>query len=183
MSKVRVETKPGTQTTAIVVDTNPKFDWLAALLSSIIAAALFLASQMILGSLFFGVTAWEPLRMIGAMALGQEVLLQTSVGASVILAGVGILLVASIIYGIIGLGILRPIYPLTAIIAVGVYGLILYGVDFYGWSALFPWFASYRNWAIVAGHIIFGVALGISYMSLKRTRVYVDETIPSASGI
>ena len=41
-------------------------------------------------------------------------------------------------------------------------GLALYVVNFYGFSAIFPWFAMARNTVSIMSQIAFGMALGLS---------------------
>ena len=41
-------------------------------------------------------------------------------------------------------------------------GLALYVVGFYGFTAIFPWFAMARNMITIVSHIAFGMVLGLS---------------------
>jgi hypothetical protein len=45
----------------------------------------------------------------------------------------------------------------------------LYLINFYGFTAVFPWFAMARNWVSVFAHIIFGAVAGLAYNRIERT--------------
>lgn len=42
-------------------------------------------------------------------------------------------------------------------------GLCLYGVNMYGWTIAFPWFAASRDWITAVSHAAFGVAAAGAY--------------------
>ena len=43
-------------------------------------------------------------------------------------------------------------------LAVGAaFGLAPYLINFYGMTALFPWFANARNWVSIFAHVMFGL--------------------------
>jgi hypothetical protein len=56
----------------------------------------------------------------------------------------------------------------AAMLAGAVFGLLLYLLNFYIISALFPWFADMRSWATLIAHLIFGMAASLMYMKLER---------------
>ena len=47
-----------------------------------------------------------------------------------------------------------------------VFGLLLYVVNFYGFTAIFPWFAMAQNWVSIFSHIMFGVIAGWAYKGI-----------------
>lgn len=54
--------------------------------------------------------------------------------------------------------------PPGAAVAIGIgFGLTLYVVNFYGFTALFPWFAMARNWVSIVSHAVFGLAAAWAY--------------------
>lgn len=54
-------------------------------------------------------------------------------------------------------------------IAVGaVFGILVYVINFYGFTALFPWFENARNWITIVSHLVFGAVAGGSYVALGR---------------
>ncbi|WP_211228795.1 MULTISPECIES: SRPBCC family protein [Pseudomonas] len=77
-----------------------------------------------------------------------------------------ILMVATLIH--FGLSILyaaiamlfayRPTTP-VALVAGGLYGVLLYGLNLYAFTALYPWFTQVRGWDTLLTHVFFGMAL------------------------
>jgi hypothetical protein len=49
--------------------------------------------------------------------------------------------------------------------------VLLYVVNFYGFTALFPWFAMARNWVSIVAHAVFGFAAAWVYEAFARRRV------------
>lgn len=57
-----------------------------------------------------------------------------------------------------------------AAISIGaIFGLVLYLVNFYLFTAVFPWFAMARNWISVFSHIAFGLLAGWVYVAVRRS--------------
>lgn len=55
--------------------------------------------------------------------------------------------------------------PLTAGLA---FGLLLYGVNMYGFTLLMPWFALVRDGITIAAHAVFGLCLGLAVRANTR---------------
>jgi hypothetical protein len=47
--------------------------------------------------------------------------------------------------------------------------LVIYFVNFYGFAAIWPWFAQARNWVSILSHITFGVVLAWSYKAIAHS--------------
>jgi hypothetical protein len=41
-------------------------------------------------------------------------------------------------------------------------------VNFYGFTALFPWFAMARNWISIFGHLVFGLVAAGAYVAIRK---------------
>ncbi len=50
-----------------------------------------------------------------------------------------------------------------------IFGLVVYGVDFYGFTGVFPWFENARNMVTIVSHVLFGIVLAWSFKALQRT--------------
>jgi hypothetical protein len=151
-------------------------NWSAAIKASIIAGLVFLILELVLVATVGGDSPWAPVRMIGAIALGEEVLPPPATFDLVIfIAATVVHLILTVLYGIIfalvadraGWG------PGAAAIAGAVFGLILYAVNFYGFTAMFPWFAMARNEISIFAHAVYGLVLGYSYRKLAPRSVVV----------
>jgi hypothetical protein len=55
-----------------------------------------------------------------------------------------------------------------ALVTGAAFGVLLYIVNFYGFTALFPWFAMARNWVSIVAHAVFGLAAAWAYVALAR---------------
>ena len=151
----------------------------SAIKAGLIAGAVFIVVEMILVWLAMGMNPFAPLHMIGAIAMGPEVLPGPGVvpGSNAVVIVVGIL-----IHFVLSVA-LAFLFKLIAaasklngamLLAAGVvFGLLVYGIHFYGMTALFPWFAMARNWVSVLAHAVFGLVL--AYALMPRTSVTIVE--------
>jgi hypothetical protein len=151
-------------------------DWSAAVWAGVIAGAIFMMLEMIMVPVFLGGSPWAPPRMIAAIVLGKGVLPPPATFDLVILMVAMVVHFAlSIAFALI-LALFIARLGLGAALAVGAaFGLVLYLVNFYGMTAIFPWFAMARNWVSVVAHILFGVIAAWSYARLA----HVPRTHPA----
>lgn len=54
----------------------------------------------------------------------------------------------------------------VALAAGGFYGLMLYMVNLYGLTMLFPWFSVARDWITLLAHLVFGLTLAAACLLL-----------------
>ncbi|HUG46151.1 MAG TPA: hypothetical protein VMK31_06545 [Sphingomicrobium sp.] len=148
---------------------SDRIDWKAAVWAGLIAGIVFMTLEMLLVATIGGGSPWGPPRMIGAMLLGPEVLPPPAT------FDLGVFLVAMVIHFILAIILAIPLawaisrwrLSLAASIGAGaVFGLIIYLVNFYGFTALFPWFANARTPITLFAHLAFGVVLGWTYHAL-----------------
>ncbi len=146
-----------------------KLDWKAAILAGLIAGAVFMMLEMVLVATVGGGSLWGPPRMIGAMVLGKEVLPPPpTFDLGVMMVAMMIHAVLSIILGVIlGWVISHLRLRLGASLILGaVFGLLVYFVNFYLFTGMFPWFAGARNWISAISHVMFGLVLAWTYHAL-----------------
>ena len=142
-----------------------RFDMKAAALAGLAAGLLFLILEMLMVPLFLGGSPWGPPRMIGAIVLGQDVLPPPATFAlGVVIVALILHFVLSAVYGLILGWLISRFGTGTALIVGAVFGLVLYFVNFYGMTAVFPWFEMARNWVSIFAHIVFGVAAAWAYV-------------------
>ncbi|MBD1396842.1 hypothetical protein H9Q13_06670 [Pontibacter sp. JH31] len=148
-------------------------NWKAAIWAGIIAALIFLMLEMIMVPLFLGGSPWAPPRMIAAIILGEGVLPPPATfDFGVLMAALVLHLVLSISYTL-AIAFLINNMALGKALAVGaVIGLIIYFVNFYIMTSLFPWFAMARNWVSAVAHVSFGIAAAWAYLGLLRHSAY-----------
>jgi len=144
-------------------------DWKAALGSGLLAGSVFLALEMLMVPVFGGGSPWGPPRMMAAILLGKGVLPPPATfDPGIVLVAMVLHLVLSVGYaGLLALLISRLSKGATLTIgAVG--GLVLYLVNFYGFTAVFPWFAMARNPITIFTHIVFGLLAAWGYLALVK---------------
>jgi uncharacterized membrane protein YagU involved in acid resistance len=84
----------------------------------------------------------------------------------------GIMMVAMMIHFILSI-VLAFVFAFIAkgrsvgisILIGAIFGLVVYFVNFYGMTAVFPWFAEARNWVSIFAHAMFGAVLGWVYVA------------------
>lgn len=147
-----------------------KLDLRAAVWAGIAAGVVFMALEMALVALLMGDSPWAPPRMIAAIGMGEGVLPPPATFDAVIVAvAMAIHFALAIVLAIIlGRGISRFGLSLVRSIVVGtIFGLAVYYVNFYGFTALFPWFAMARGTIGIVAHAVFGAVAGGVYQTIE----------------
>ncbi len=141
-----------------------------AIIAGLIAGAVFMMLQMIMVPVFIGGSPWAPPRMIAAIILGKHVLPMPPRPAKF---DMGVMMVAmmlhfmmSIIYAIIIGWLCRNLSLGISVLLGAVIGLIIYFINFYGFTVVFPWFAMARTWVTIFSHVMFGVVAAFSFKKL-----------------
>ncbi len=147
----------------------PLVHWRAAVSAGLIAAIVFLMFEMIMLPLFLGLSPWAPPRMMAAITLGKSALPPPATfDFGIIMVAMVTHFMLAIVYAFIIAWIARNQGIMVAI-GIGVAaGLVLYLLNFYVFTAVFPWFAMARNWVSVAGHALFGLVAAWSYRALVK---------------
>ncbi len=145
-------------------DTN----WKAAIKAGIVAGVVFLILEMLLVPLVKGGSPWGPPRMIAAILLGKEVLPPPATFAlGMFLAALVVHFVLSIVFGIVLAFVVKG-FEMGIAIGIGLaFGLILYFVNFYGFTAVFPWFAMARSPVTIFTHMVFGAVAAWVYKRMQ----------------
>lgn len=144
-------------------------DWGAMIAAAIIAGLVFAALEMLLAWMVTGTSPWAPIRMIAAIGMGRGVLPPPDTfDLGIVAAGVAIHMVLSVVYAIVLAYILTMTRPGAAWWIGILFGLAIYAINFYGFTALFPWFAEARNWISIVSHAIFGLVLALVYRARDR---------------
>ena len=143
--------------------------WKAAIWAGVIAAMVMLIFEMILNPLVLNNSMWGPVRMMGAILLGSGVLPPPATfDFGVTLAALAVHLPLSIVFAVIIGYLVRKTTTGTGIVIGAVIGLVLYFINFYGFTALFPWFANARNWVQIVIHVLFGIAVAWPFKAMYK---------------
>lgn len=140
----------------------------AGALGGLVAGAVFMMMEMGLVAMA-GDSPWGPPRMIAAIVMGEGVLPPPATfDLMILMAAMAVHFMLSIVIGVGFAFVARRFGLVMAVVAGAVLGLGLYVVNFYGFTAIFPWFAMARNTISIVSHIAFGVVLGLSYRMLAK---------------
>jgi len=150
-------------------------DWRAAAISGCVAGAVFLALEL-LAIWFAGQSPWGAPRMIAAIAVGRGVLAQPATfDLGIVLVALAVHFVLSVIFTFILAVIIAPFNFDSSLgmasLAGAVFGGMVYLVNFYGMSDVFPWIVDARSWVSFVSHIVFGVVAADTYLRLERKDV------------
>lgn len=153
-----------------VITTNTGINWSKAILAGLIGGAVFMMLEMILVPIIGGGSPWGPPRLIAAIALGKDVLPPPADFAAVpFVVAMIIHFIFSMIFGVILALIINRMSLGVAILIGAIFGLALYFINFYGFTAVFPWFAMARNGITIFTHIVFGAVAAWVYKAFVRT--------------
>lgn len=155
-------------TTQMHVETSSRSHLKAGALAGLIAGAAFMMMEMGLVGLAGG-SPWGPPRMIAAIVMGEGVLPPpASFDLMILMAAMAVHFMLSIVVGIGFAFVAKRFGWVMAVVVGALVGLALYVGNFYGMTAIFPWFAMARNMISIVSHIAFGMVLGLSYKALTK---------------
>ncbi|WP_175693276.1 sodium:proline symporter [Burkholderia ambifaria] len=109
-------------------------------------------------------------RLTAAIVMGRAVLGASS-GFDPLIMGVATLVHAalSLAYAAVLAKLVRNLSAGAALLAGGVFGLVLYGVNLHAFTAIFPWFVPVRGAITLVAHLAFGVTAAGVYCIVRRS--------------
>lgn len=144
----------------------------AAIAAGIIAGIIATAVQIALWWGFLDALPWilyRDARLTAAVVMGREVLPPPATfDWHVMTVATCIHFVISVTYSLILACFISRLGMMPSVLAGGLYGLILYGVNMYGVTLVFPWFSEVRDWITILTHVVFGISMAASYKLLAR---------------
>jgi hypothetical protein len=146
-------------------------NWTAALYAGIAAGIIATMAQIVL---WWAVSDSLPgimfrdARLAAAIVLGPEILpMQVAFDWPAMIVATLIHFSLSVIYSMI-LAVFIVRYSMAVSIFVGIeFGFILFGVNMYGFTLVFPWFEEARDWITLVAHIVFGIVAAAVYRVLS----------------
>lgn len=151
-----------------------KLNLKAAIWSGLVAGIVFMALEMALVMLVQGESPWAPPRMIAAIGMGDGVLPPPATfDPGIVAVGMAIHFALAIVLAIILAWAISRFEPRLGASIVGgaIFGLVVYYIDFYGFTALFPWFAMARGPIGIFAHAVFGAVAGGTYHAIESRTV------------
>ena len=147
-------------------------NWRPAISSGIVAGVVATGAQIFLWLMFTDALPrifYRDARFTAAILLGQGVLPPpTTFDWKVIIIATVIHFAISIVYSLILALLLSRIGMTHSLLAGSIYGLMIYTVNMYGVTAIFPWFSEARDWITAVAHVVFGISLAGTYKVLSR---------------
>jgi uncharacterized membrane protein YagU involved in acid resistance len=151
-------------------------NWRAAVYAGVIAGILATVVQIALWSVFadaLPTILFRDARFTAAIVIGPGVLPPpASFDWIVMLVATLVHLVLSIGYGLILYPLMSRLGTLPSLFAGAAFGLLLYGINMYGFTTVFPWFEATRDWITIVTHMVFGVAIAGTYKMLRQWQVH-----------
>jgi uncharacterized membrane protein YagU involved in acid resistance len=142
-------------------------NWRAAVYAGVIAGILATIVQIALWWVFadaLPTILFRDARFAAAIVLGRGVLPPpASFNAPVMLVATVVHFALSITYGMALSPLISRLRTAPSLVAGAAFGLCLYGINMYGFTAVFPWFEASRDWITLVTHIVFGVAAAGTY--------------------
>lgn len=136
----------------------------AGLLATLVQAALWALGGDAVADLL-----WRDIRLTAAIVLGADVLSsETTSPPLILLSATALHLLLSAAYGLACAWLIAGQPASRALPTGGLFGVILYLVNLYGFTALFPWMEITRGPATLVAHLTFGIALAGWYLLLHR---------------
>ncbi|HEX3633317.1 MAG TPA: sodium:proline symporter [Casimicrobiaceae bacterium] len=149
-------------------------DVVAAVCAGVAAGILATVVQIVLWAIFtdaLPAVLYRDSRFAAAIVLGRGVLPPpASFDERIMLVATLVHFALAIAYAITLAWLIANLRVWPSLLAGAAFGLGLYAINMYGFSALFPWFASSRDWITAAAHLAFGVALAGVYRLAARAR-------------
>ncbi|KAG8149082.1 sodium:proline symporter [Burkholderia catarinensis] len=136
----------------------------AAVGSTVIELLLWsIAGEDVVANLF------RDARLTAAIVMGRRVL-GSSTGFDLPVMGVATLVhgALSLVYAAVLAKVVRGLSLGPALLAGGAFGLILYGVNLYAFTAIFPWFIPARGAITLVAHLVFGITAAAIYCVARR---------------
>ncbi len=133
------------------------------IVGGLIAGLVFIMVEMILVPTVGGGSAFGPPRMIAAIVMGEGVLPPpaTFEPVSFFVAMIVHFVLSALLGAIFAMIAGRLNQSSTMLVVIGaIFGLVVYLVNFYGFTAVFPWFEMARGWISIVAHLAFGAVLG-----------------------
>ncbi len=151
-------------------------DWSAVIWAGLLSGLTMLLISVALPWLFLG----DPLlivRLIASMMLGPEVI---PAQAGLVPGIYVVALITHFSLSFLFAGLIALIFHrwgiLVAFVGGAVMGAVIYFMNYYSFSLVFPWLFPYRNWMLLLAHIFFGGLAGALYELFEDGR-YIDHPL------
>lgn len=155
---------------------NHRPDWSTAILAGVIAGTSATLVQVLLWLALtdaFPAILFRDARLTAALVLGSSALPPPATfDTGIMLVATLVHFALSVVYAALLARLTSGLENVPALLAGAAFGIVLYFINLYGFTAAFPWFAQARDWITLIAHAVFGVTviLVCRYPAVKNTQ-------------
>lgn len=146
--------------------------WVAAGIAGVVAGIVATGVQLLLwwsAQLPVLTMLLRDSRFAAAIILGQDVLsTPLTFDWKVMLVASALHFGLSITYGFLLAPLVARASRLRRVLAGSVFGLAVFALNMYGFTAVFPWFVASRDWITAVAHVAFGVSCALAFRALQN---------------
>lgn len=154
------------------VETGRTPHWGAAIWAGLAAGVVFMMLEMLMLMFFAGQSPWGPVRMMAAIVLGPEVLPPPATfDLGIAMTAMAVHFPLSILYGLLIALMIFRLREGSGLAIGAAFGLAVYFINFYGMTAIFPWFANARGWISLVAHLLFGLVAAWVYKEIVKRKI------------
>ena len=158
-------------------------DWNAVWAAGLIGGLIMLLVSILLPWIFLG----DPLlivRIIASVLLGPAVISpQAGLVPGIYVVAILTHFSLSLFFALLIVLIFHRWGMIVAFIGGAIMGLIIYFMNYYTFSLIFPWLLPYHTWMLLTGNIVFGAFVGALYELFEDERFidqpFIKKPIPS----
>lgn len=152
-----------------------RVDARAAVYAGVAAGVLATAVQIVLWLIFTDALPeilYRDSRFAAAIVLGRDVLPPpASFDVEIMLIAAAVHFALAVAYALLLGWLIADLRLRASLLAGAAFGLSAYALNMYGFTFVFPWFASSRDWITAATHLAFGIVLAGVYRVAVKPRV------------
>jgi hypothetical protein len=145
--------------------------WSAAVYAGVAAGILATVVQIALWSIYADVLPtilFRDARFTAAIVMGRAVLPPPATfDGRIMLVATLVHFALSIIYGLSLSWVIARLRAAPSLLVGAIFGVAVYGVNMYGFTAVFPWFEAARDWITITAHLTFGITAASVYKVLS----------------
>jgi hypothetical protein len=135
--------------------------WRAIPFAGLAAGIAHLVTLLVLTPVMLDTQPVLPLRYMGSLVLGQDVLMDTN--ATTLIVGLVVHFILSIFFALIIAIVVHRWGLAVGIIGGALLGLCIYAINFYTMTYLFKWMFALHSTVSVIAHLVFGAVAGGVY--------------------
>jgi len=146
--------------------------WTAAILAGLAAGVLATIVEIVLWLVFTDALPgilFRDARFAAAIVMGPSVLSPTpDLDWRILSVATIVHFDLSVVYGLILCAMIWRLHMLSSLVVGALFGALLYVLNMYGFTAVFPWFATTRDWITFVAHVTFAMTAAGTYRVLAR---------------